>query len=284
MPGLITRGNLGLLALSLLMLSFTASAGTVVLTGTCVAQPANSSTLTFNIANSGNVSAAQMVINPTVVGANVSSHSIDMGLLSPGSNVTAEVNVTGIQEAGVHAVYYSAVYEQGGSIFSTVFPCLLPIHASTNSSLEMTVTPELSSSGTGTINVTVFNAGAPVTANVFLALSPAFTYNKGTQSSYSVSLAQYQSENLTFSVSFPPSLQLGYGAGAFATYSYGNESYGSLSIFTLAVAGQQTPPAAAQRTPSLLLYGMVAIIAAVVVLLIYSVARRGRKKKSGVVK
>lgn len=271
-----------MVVLSLLLLSFTASAGTVVLTGTCIAPPANSSTVMFNIANSGNDTATQMVINPLVVGANISSRSVSIGQLAPGANTTIRVNITGLSEPGVHAGYFTAVYQQGGSIISTVFPCLMPVHASTNSSLELTANSSLSRSGTGTIKVTVYNAGLPVTAKVFLALAPMFNYMG--PSSYNVSLAQYASENLTFTVSFPASLQLSYGAGAFATYSSGNESYASLGIFTLVSQGQQQQTTSSQSDSSLLLYGMVAIMATVVLLLAVSMSRRRRRKESGVVK
>ncbi len=266
-----------LVAVSLLLLSFTASAGTVVLTGTCIAPPANSSTLAFSIANSGNDSATQMVINPTVFGANVSLHSISIGQLSPGANYTVEINITNVSAPGMHAAYYTAVYQQGSSIFSTVFPCLVPVHTATNSSLELTTNSSVSGSGTETVNVTVYNAGSPVTARVFLALSPLFRYIG--PDFYNVSLAQYESRNLTFKFSVPASLTLSYSAGAFATYTYDNKSYGSMSTFSIAAEGQPPAKTASQGTFSLLLYGMVVVIVAVVALLVFAIARRSLRHK-----
>lgn len=271
-------GSIYLLAISLLALSITASAGTVTLTGTCVPQPANSSSLVFNIANSGNDSTAQMVVNPSVIGANVSSQSVNVGALQPDSNATVETNLTDISEPGTHAVYYTVVYQQGTSIFSSVFPCLVPIRGNTTSSLEMAVNSTLSDSGTDIVNVTVYNAGQPVTANVFLALPPLFSYANASQRSYTLQLAQYQSKNLTFRLSFPSSLRVTYDVGAFATYSYTNMSYASLSVFT--VSPRQSQVQTSQQP--LLLYGILALIAIVVVLLVLSVVRR--RRKSGVVK
>ncbi|MCL5239697.1 MAG: hypothetical protein M1286_04505 [Candidatus Marsarchaeota archaeon] len=258
----------------LLAISGLASAGTVTLNGECLVRNVSSNSIAFSLSNSGNDSAYSLVLTPVIQGSQSVVGAYTANLLGPLSNVTFALNFTNITERGEHPAYMLLAYQQGTSVFTATFPCVIPFGNTTVSKVLISSNVTPLSNGTFAIRVGAFNEGSqPVVANVLLALPPSFTY--ADQDSYHVDLAPYAVQNVTFVVTPPGySSQASFGSAAFATYSLDNLSYTSMDPFTVVIA----PPGA--LAGPILFYAAGAAIVAVLALILLSVWRRSRRPKA----
>jgi hypothetical protein len=252
-----------------------ASAGTVILTGSCSTPNPQNSTFLFNLSNSGNDSAINLAIIPHISGATPSNSSYEISSLPPGSNTTISIRVSNITEKGAHTAVLTSDYEQGSSHFSAIFPCLLYFSNRTTSQIEIAVYPSSLQDGNSEITVTAFNAGSnSIRANLSLALPPVFNY---TGTSYPLDLAPNAYENVTFQVSLLPSSLGGmystYGAAAFASYSIGNSSYATMRTFSINPATQS-----AYGGGSIIFIAAAIAVFAVAALTLFSILRKKRRR------
>ncbi len=252
-----------------------ASAGTVTLSGTCIVKNISRGNTVFSLSNSGNDSAYSLILTPIIQGATPTASPYSANILPPQSNVTFALNFTNITEKGVHAAYMLLAYQQGGSVFTATFPCLIPFGNVTVSQVLVAANSSSISNGNLTIKISAFNEGATnITANISLALPPSFTYIS--QRSYSVDLAPYQEQNTSFSLRLPLySRQASFGSAAFVTYSKANLSYVSMTKFAVLSAQPSIV------TSSLLLVVAAAAVLVVAAFIVLSLWRRKRKRKSG---
>ncbi|MDE1873936.1 MAG: hypothetical protein KGI04_02340 [Candidatus Micrarchaeota archaeon] len=262
------------LLLALLLVSGSAAAGTVTLQGTCVAGTANSTNFTFSISNVGNDTAYQLILSPVIFGAQPENATYTVGSLGPGATYNLSVTVGNVIEPGTHGVYFNTVYQQGQTIFTTIFPCLVPLIRQTSSQLILTTNASLQSDGTGVVSTAVHNAGpTAIAANVSIALPPGFTYSG--PGSYEVPLAPFANGNVTFHVGFPAQYSASYVASTFASYSSGSLLYTTFSPFLIATAAAS---ASSQLSYTLVLYVVAgAAVLAVAVLILLSVVRKRKR-------
>ena len=253
-----------------------ASAGTVVITGSCSSPNPRNTTFLFSLSNSGNDTAENITLVPLVFGATPINSSYSLSSLPPGATDNLTMGVSNITEPGAHAARVVALYSQGPSYFSAVFPCLLYFYNTTASEVAVAVYATPLQNGTAYVKVALANAGSnSILANVSLVLPPAFN---ATSASYKLNLTAHGSANVTFRPSLLPSLEVSsysaYGAAAFVSYSSGNLSYATMQIFALSPASPFQPNTAISSVFILVAVVIVAISA----LIIYSVLNKRRKR------
>ncbi len=258
---------------ALLLLIGIASAGTVTLTGTCGTYSPSSKTINFTLSNSGNDSAYNLVITPTIPNTQTANGVSAINNLGPSARVVASFNITNILRRGTVPAYFTVAYQQGSEVFTAVFPCTMSLLNSTSSQVLLTTNSSIVN-GNATVKIKVFNAGTvPVTANVSLILPPSFTYQSVRYSQ--VTLAQYQTANVTFSLSAPVGSQSSYSVAAAASYLQGNLSHASLVTFII-----RPPQQVTAGVGSLLLLGVGVVVAAVIVLIVLSLLRKRSAAKT----
>lgn len=257
-------------AVAFLLLLGAASAGTVTLSGTCSVATNNSSSFNFTIANSGNDTASNLVLTPSIFGAKPSNSSYVVQYLGPGSQMTFNISVTNIAEPGAHAVYVTAVYQQGSSsVFTTLFPCVVPLLVPTASQVLLAVNTTIGSSGNEVVTALLHNGGANAAdVNVSLVVPPTLTY--ASPKSYVISLAPYGNANATFQFTLPKSQEASYIGVVFASYSNSN------MLFTTGRTLLVLPPGPLSYSVYLIA-GAVALVVIVAALIVYSIFRKRRK-------
>lgn len=267
--------SLLLCTLALLVLFGIVSAGTVTLTGSCVNYKIGSSTIPFTLSNSGNDTAYNLLITPVVPHAQTAQSLYNISSLGPGSSSTLEVGISNISEKGMSAAYFSLAYQQGSSVFTAVFPCLIPIKNATTSQVFVNINESAVENGVADVRVNVFNAGADEeTANVSLILPSTFTYRSSP--SILLSLAPHKGSNVTFSLGFPAGYQASYSVAAVASYSKDNLSYTSLMTFLISSSGSSSE----SIFGSLLFDAAIALVALVLILILISLRKKRRKPRS----
>ena len=262
------------------LLAWLAQAGTVVLNGRCAQSNQSSNTLLFYLSNSGNDSAINVAIIPSLSGATPDRASYKIGSLPPQSNTTVPIGFTNVIENGTHAARIVAVYQQGASSFTAVFPCLFYYGHGNATVAQVLVSPSAGAleNGTVKIDVVVTNLGQNyLQANVSLALPPGFNYVGA--SHYLVDLAPEGSAHVIFNASPPPQSSGGaytsYGAAAFASYSSGNLSYATMETFSI---NPVQPPTA--LAGYLLFQIALAAVVMIIALIAFSLFIRRRRHRS----
>lgn len=257
---------------SLVLLAGVASAGTVTLTGVCVNPSLNSTAVNFTLTNSGNDTAYSLVMSPVVQNAQPSQNTYGANALGPQARLSLNVSFSNVNKRGARGAYFIVAYQQGGSVFTAVFPCLISFYVRTSSQVLLTPYISAGANGNTTVRVSAFNAGqGTIQANVSLMLPPTFTF-RGSRN-YTLALGPYQTGNVTFLLGFPLSgLQASYGAAAVASYVASNLSYATLATFTISA---QKPASAALSS---LILGAAALAVLLVLALIFVSLRRKKRR------
>ncbi len=210
-----------------LLLLGTAYAGTVTLTGTCT-QKSGQSTLAFGLLNSGNDTALDVVITPnTRSGQKMSEYAVNS--IQPQHSVSIDVQLPPNLENGSYVDYFTVVYGQSDSVFSTVFPCVVNIGESTSGNVLLNYTVSYSGK-TDTVNVSAYNKGATgITDNISMILPPSFTYLSPTYAMISISPfgygnASFKIENNVFG---------SYSGAVVSEYLAGNASHATMKEIVL---------------------------------------------------
>lgn len=267
--------NILLYLISILTLMGSVSAGTVTLTGGCTNQNISGNTISFNLLNSGNDTAFNLILNATIPHARTTQSVYPLNILGPGANATFEINISNVSERGTSAVQFTLAYQQGTSVFTAVFPCLAPIKNSTVSHLYVSLNKTSVQSGVVSVRVNLFNAGTDTeSANVSLMLPPTFSYKSSPV--VHVTLAPYKTDNVTFSLGIPGGSPASYSAAAVASYSKDNLSYTSLVKFVIDTSASSS----GSIFSSLILYAALAVAVVVIVLILLSLRRKRAAKSS----
>jgi len=261
-------------ALALLMMAGIVSAGTVTLTGACSRLGISGNVMNFSLSNSGNDTAFNMIVTPMIQNVQTARSFYAINSLGPKTIETLTMNLTNIDVKGTSAGYFSVAYQQGGDVFTAVFPCLLSFYNVTESPLLIIPRTSTAANGNTTVLLSVFNAGATaIDANVSLMLPPAFTYKSSKY--FQLSIAPYQTANFTFLLRFPSTNQVSYSVAAFASYMQNGLSHASLRTFIIA----SNPPVPANFSFMLILLAAVVVVA-VLALIVFSILRKRGKKKA----
>jgi len=188
--------------LSFLILTNIASAGTVSITGTCQSalQPGN--TLNFTIINTGNDTAYNLLLTPFIFGAKAENSSYPIGSLPPNQGITTLIPLTNFSTAGTYTDYFTLAYQQGTSVFTALFPCIVNLGKPTTSGMYLTTNTTFNK-GAAIINVSLFNdVRSNFTVNVSALFPPSFSFIS--QKSYLVEIGPYQTKKVQFQMNYLP--------------------------------------------------------------------------------
>ncbi len=262
-------------AVSIALLFGVSAAGTVTLTGSCAVKNLTGGAIFFNLSNSGNDTAYNLVITPFLQNVKTSRSFYGVNSLGPGAGSSTEVGINSISDYGVSTGYFLTSYQQGTDVFSAVFPCLYTLGTQTSSQVLITEKTAVSSDGNATVTVSAFNKGSgQEKVNVSLMLPPAFVYTGASQ--YLLTLGPVSTpsstQNATFDLYISPSTQGSYSVAASASYKEGNLSHATLTTFVIS-----GPAAATGSTSSLLVYGAALVVAILLALILMSLMRRRQR-------
>jgi hypothetical protein len=268
--------KLAICLFSICLLFSIASAGTVTLNGGCAPSNTLTNTTIFSISNSGNDTAMQMILTPVMQNAEPSNATYAISSLGPSSSATINVTAKDITAKGTSGAYFVAAYQQGGSVFTAVFPCVMSFGTMTKSQLILGINSSAALNGSAEVTVHAYNAGSSaVAANISLAAPPSFTYRSARYQQ--IFMRPAEMVNATFYLTIPNLVQSSYTVGAISNYIQDNLSYAN---FVVTVLGSTAP---ASKAGSLLFFGVAAAVVVVLALIGFSLFRsRGKKKRAQV--
>ncbi|MEM3781382.1 MAG: CARDB domain-containing protein [Candidatus Micrarchaeaceae archaeon] len=248
----------------------TALASTVTLTGSCNGIVRNN-TVQFSLANSGNGTALNVIVNPYIADAEVVGN-YSLSDLVPNSSYNFSIRLTNVTAKGSYGDYFIVAYQQGTGFFSALFPCMM-YFGNTSATSQLSVISSFSArnSSFGVVTVNLSNEKATnVTANVMLLVPPMVSVVG--QAQRQVFLSAYKQSELRFYVNTTRAPGVSFAGAAVAWYQRGGVNFSTLSVFS----GYQY---VAKRNT-----GTIIIIASIVVLaLVASLAVRaflkGKSKK-----
>lgn len=149
--------------------------GTVTLTGTCT-KALSQNNIVFNLSNSGNDTAYNIHVIPSIYYAQTNSSYYVSPSIGPNGVFVANILLQNITANGTYIDYMTVAYQQGGSVFSALFPCSASFNTQTSS--QMLLSKNITYiNGIYYINVTAFNAGKTgITPNISVILPEGFSY------------------------------------------------------------------------------------------------------------
>ncbi len=251
------------LALASLCLSM-ARADTITLTGTCSPSVVNATHdyIEFNLSNSGNGTATDILLLPKISGASSYNQSVSANILAPESTLQFMVYAHNLSYPGDYAENFLVEYGQGSSTFIALFPCLVPVLARTQSAVLI---EDVANSSRSAYNATIVNPSYPVNASVQVVVPEELTARP---SAFNVELNTTVPSRISFNVT-----PLASGVGTFtsaieASYVYKGMHYASLQTFGVSIGA-----AASGGSGDITLLALAAIIICIIALIAFSIAR-----------
>lgn len=246
-----------------------AMADTVTLSGSCQSQIINQSAsyLLFNLSNSGNGTATNLMLIPEIEGATTPNSIINIPLIGPSSSYTTRFYLDNFTMPGGYVEYITVKYSQGSTDFLTIFPCIAQLSNNTQSLLDI-----LNISRTGSrINVTVYNlANYPIYANVTVRAPPLF--NVSPKSGQYVSISSKSKSDIFFNLSTPSYTSARFPIVAAVSYVNDSVHHASMNVYTINFA------ASTHSSGILTTIIIIAVILILLILIILSILMRRKKK------
>lgn len=264
--------------ISMLLLLGIVGASTVTLTGTCYSQVLNQTNnyIQFNITNSGNGTATDMLIEPVLTGAspaNATNATIEIPLVAPGGNYPTRFFVDNFSNvSGSYVERFIVRYAQGSSTFTTLFPCLISIGRSAHSLLAVTTVGKLNNNVY--VNVSSI-ATFPIDAEVDVYAPSEFSVAQPTRN---ITIEQQSDYNVTFPISTPAFTNSEFPIAVAVSYVSDNVHYSTLAITTVDF-GAGPNSLLKQVTGKFVEYSLAAAIIMVVMLILLSIIMNRKKKK-----
>jgi hypothetical protein len=248
-----------------------ASASTVTLTGSCPGSVLTNSSnyIEFTIANSGNGTASDMIIQPILSGMSTYNSAEELPIVTPGSNYTERFYMYNLSVPGSYAIEFLATYEQGASNFTTFFPCLAYVGRPAVSLASITLSVH---GGSAIANISSLSK-SPINASLVL-LAPPELHVLAPQRN--LTIAPYSSATERFTVS-QPNLQATFPIIAQLSYSYAGIHYASIAT---AMIGLSSAELQSSHLSEINLGFGVAVAVIVVLIAVSFVKSRGRKAKA----
>ncbi len=240
--------------------------GTVTLTGTCT-KAVSQNNMIFSLSNSGNDTAYNIHIIPTIYNTQTNSSYYVSPSIGPNGVFVANILLQNITANGTYVDYMTVAYQQGGSVFSALFPCSASFNTETNSQVLLSKNITYLN-GIYYINVTAFNAGKTgVMANISVLLPEGFSYlNQNYNKTYISGLAH---QSYIFKVK--NNVGGSYSGAIAAQYSNNGLSYGT---FLSLVLGQGTTSQKIAGGINFFYIGIVAIILILIALIIRATLKK----------
>ncbi|MGC8687237.1 MAG: hypothetical protein ACP5RM_00875 [Candidatus Micrarchaeia archaeon] len=244
---------------------------TITLTGVCHTSTVNvsNSNFTFSIHNSGNGIADNLVLVPYFKGFSISNYNNSAGIsaLMPNATYSYTFKVNNFSAPGSYIELIIVNYQQGGSSFSTVYPCITNVEKPSHSLLVIANETYIN----GILNVTVLNLASHAIGNGSISIfaPPLFSVQPTNQN---VTLPAFSSAHFQFKVKSPSysnaSLPLPIGL----SYMENGVHYAYLSSYLLTISNAKKSLMPIAEIAS------IALIIILVALIIVSIFYNRRKK------
>jgi hypothetical protein len=256
-----------LIIISLLLSSGMASADTITLTGTCSSGLINATNdhIAFNLSNSGNGTATNILLIPQLSGASTYNGTVSANILPPDGSVLFSVPLSNFSYPGDYAENFLIEYDQGSSQFIALFPCLVPIIRGSQSPV---IAEGISNSGGHAYNATLIDPSSAVNATVQIIVPQELVANP---TSINVHISPSKPSTINFNVSPIQSLVGSFTSAIETSYVLNGVHYASLQTFAVTIGSSGS-----NGSGDLLLIFIAVIVAALIALIIAS-AVRGRK-------
>lgn len=252
-----------------------ASASTVTLTGTCYSGIINDKNnyIQFNLTNSGDGAATNLVITPIMEGAIPNNTTITIPTVEPNTTYAERIYLWNFTTVGSYVERFSVRYSQGTEQFTTVFPCLAYFFKGAQSQLVITGMGRNSSH----IFVNVSNVGSyPINSIVTVYAPPSFSV---APQSKSLLVDSHHISNTSFIVVPPQYSNAEFPIAVGVSYLDGGVHYATMAITTINFAATQSTIPHMSTGTILLLGGLIAAIVLILILIVYSVIRNRQDKE-----
>jgi hypothetical protein len=263
------------LLLALALVVGLAGASTVTLTGTCysgvVDQPNNY--ILFNLTNSGNGTATNLVITPLIDGAAPNNTTITLPFVAPGSTYSEHIYVWNFTTAGSYVERFLVRYNQGTNVFTTVFPCLADFLQGAQSMLAITRLGE--SGNNAQINISNI-ANYSINSQITVYAPPSFVV---VPPSKNVTINGNGRATASFVINPPAFTNAEFPVAIGVSYIKDGVHYATLAITTITFAGTPSISKLPQLGSTLLVILLIAAILIIIILIIISIIMNRRKKR-----
>lgn len=265
--------KISILAILLIAFIGIANASTVTLTGTCYTNFVNQTHnyMSFNLTNSGNGTATDMVIEPIIQGASTTNTTLSIPLVAPGTAYNEKIYLQNFTTPGSYVEQFVASYSQGSSNFITIFPCLVTINHAAPSLVSIIGFKYKNNN----LQVNISNiADYPINAQISLYTSPSFTVLNSTQN---VTLQKYSIINESFAVSSPKYTDAQFPIAVVVSYTKDNLHYSTLGVYSVSFGGNKDITSIFQGNA--VLFIIAAIIIIIIILIIISILKKKPKSE-----
>ena len=245
------------------------NASTVTLTGSCSQNIINqtSNSLIFNLTNSGDGAATNLLFIPTLDGASTYNKTVSLSLIAPGNTSTIRFQLYNFSLPGTYSTYIVTKYSQDASTFITIFPCLINLQKSTRSVIGiLNLTQSRNKVSVYLINL----ATRPIATTVVAEAPPTFTINNSVRN---ITIGPYEKAGLIFNISKPQYANARFPIAFSASYSDGTYHYSTLAVNTISFS------TASSNTSFDIGILIILIIAVLLVLILISIIRKRKRKQ-----
>ena len=255
------------------LLNLSGATTTVSLTGGCTHNlvNGNNSYITFNLANTGNGTATNLLVVPQLSGAYTYNSIENLSLIGPGRNASFNFYLYNLSLPGSYAEGFIVQYVQTGVTGFAAFPCLLNIGQQTLNQASITGTKFVN----GKLTVTVFDLSqAPLSINLSILAPPTFNITPKVRT---INVQPGSFANATFNVSILQNTQFvnaSYAVAAMLSYATSGVHYAS---FSTTLINQSTSNNQGFQLGSLMYILLIAVIIVIIILIIASLLVKRHK-------
>ena len=214
-----------------------ASASTVTLTGTCYSGIISDKNnyMQFNLTNSGDGAATNLVITPVIEGAIPNNTTISIPLVKPNTTYGERIYLWNFTAQGSYVERFLVRYSQGTNIFTTVYPCLATFFQGAQSQLVITGL----SRNTSRVMVNVSNV-ANYQINAVATVYAPSSFNV-TPPERNFTVGPHQIKAVTFDVVPPAYTNAEFPVTVGISYMRSNLHYATLAITTVTFPNSAGP-------------------------------------------
>jgi hypothetical protein len=249
------------------------AASTVTLTGGCPLYVINSSRsyITFNLTNSGNGTASDLLISANFAGISARNATQVIPNVEPQSSYSKQFYLNKLVGQGSYAVNINATYVQSGSNYATVFPCIIYIGSLAGGPLEESV----SISGNKMLVNITNTAPQSIEAQIDAVVPPSFSVKNATKA---VTIGADGHSSVYFNIVSPTYTQASFPVIGELSYEYNGTHYAQMGSAALIFGSGGV----AKSSGGIGLIGWILIVVVIIILVLIVVSvlvRRGKGRK-----
>ena len=250
-------------------------ASTVTLTGTCysgiITEPNNY--IVFNLTNSGNGTATNLVITPMINVATPNNTTVTIPFVGPGVTYSEKIYLWNFTSAGSFVEQFAVRYSQGTNQFTTIFPCLADFLVGAQSLVGIT---NLGRTSSGVfVN---FTNTAPYTVNTQATIyaPPSFLVSPLSSNS---SVQPHGNVTEGFEVTPPQITDAEFPIAVGVSYVVNGVHYSTLAVTSITFAGIPASSKLPQLGGTLLIISLLLAIIIIIILIVLSIIYSRKKKE-----